>query len=101
MREVNVSMCVIVGLEPCECKDEVEREEAQALAAAMDRSSVSQDMLPHIPGLSRELSETTITIHVQDEVRCFLVLFGYVFCQLTHTMFTFSSSSSSSIFSDV
>jgi len=47
----------------------VEIEEAQALAAAMERSSVNQDQLPHIPGLTRELSEKTVTIHVQDEVR--------------------------------
>jgi len=55
--------------EPCQCKEEVEIEEAQALAAAMERSSVNQDQLPHIPGLTRELSEKTVTIHVQDEVR--------------------------------
>jgi len=46
----------------------VEREEAQALVAAMERSSISQDNLPRIPGLTRELSEKTVTIHVQDEV---------------------------------
>jgi len=58
--------------EPCQCKEEVEREEAQALAAAMERSSVNQDKLPHIPGLTRELGEKTVTIHVQDEVRTIL-----------------------------
>jgi len=54
--------------EPCQCKEEVEREEAQALAAAMERSSVNEDCLPHIPGLSRQITEKTVTIHVQDEV---------------------------------
>jgi len=70
--------------EPCQCKEEVEREEAQALVAAMERSSVSQDSLPHIPGLTRELSEKTVTIHVQDEVGnvlhllCIDILFKFI-----------------------
>jgi len=54
--------------ELCQCKEEVEKEEAQALVAAMERSYLRQDCLPCIPGLTRELSEKTITIHVQDEV---------------------------------
>ncbi|XP_023933616.1 mitogen-activated protein kinase kinase kinase 1-like [Lingula anatina] len=51
--------------DPCYCKEEVEIEEAQALAAAMEASTKQED-LPIIPQLgSREKDE--ITIHIQDE----------------------------------
>jgi len=74
-----LDVACLLASEPCQCKEEVEREEAQALAAAMERSSISQDNLPHIPGLTRELSEKTITIHVQDEVKNVLMLYSGVF----------------------
>jgi len=70
-----ISVICNVDLEPCQCKEEVEIEEAQALVAAMERSSLTQDRLPHIPGLSRELSEKKVDIHVQDEVRTVVWLF--------------------------
>lgn len=50
----------------CHCKDEVEMEEALALAKAMELSSVQLD-LPKVPGLSVRLQEETITIHVQHD----------------------------------
>lgn len=46
----------------------MEIEEAKALAAALERSTLAQDALPYIPGLSREVSETAVTIYKQDEV---------------------------------
>ena len=55
--------------ENCHCKEEVEIEEAQALVAALERSSLAQDALPYVPGLSREPSEASVTVYIQDEVR--------------------------------
>ncbi len=55
--------------EDCHCKEEVEKEEAQALAAALEQSDLQQGKLPHVPGLSREKDEETLVIHIQDEVR--------------------------------
>lgn len=52
----------------CHCKEEVEKEEAEALAEALERSDLPQDALPHVPGLSRLKSESTLTIHLQDQV---------------------------------
>lgn len=54
----------------CPCKDEVELEEAIALAKAMALSD-EQPSLPMVPGLSSRLEEETITIHVQpDQIVC-------------------------------
>ncbi len=47
----------------------MEKEEAQALAAALEQSDLQQGKLPHVPGLSREKDEETLVIHIQDEVR--------------------------------
>ena len=52
----------------CYCKEEVEKEEAQALVAAMEQSNVQQGHLPYVPGLSKEKEDETLTIHIQDEV---------------------------------
>lgn len=52
--------------ETCGCKEEVEKEEAQALAAAMAQSDYNQLPLPFIPGLSKEAGTSTVTIRVQD-----------------------------------
>jgi hypothetical protein len=54
--------------ENCHCKEEVEIEEAKALVAALERSTLAQDALPYIPGLSRDPSEKSLTIYIQDEV---------------------------------
>ena len=50
----------------CHCKDEVELEEAIALAKAMELST-EQSALPHVPGLSARRKEETITIHIQPD----------------------------------
>lgn len=50
----------------CHCKDEVELEEAIALARAMELST-EQSALPHVPGLSARRQEETITIHIQAD----------------------------------
>ncbi|XP_067935526.1 mitogen-activated protein kinase kinase kinase 1-like isoform X2 [Watersipora subatra] len=50
----------------CHCKDEVELEEAIALAKAMEISQ-HQIALPQVPGLSTRRQEETITIHVQPD----------------------------------
>ncbi len=57
--------------EECHCKEEVEKEEAQALVAALEQSDIQQGRLPFVPGLSKEKDEETLTIHIQDEVSCF------------------------------
>ena len=51
----------------CPCKEEVEKEEAQALAKALEESE-KQASLPLVPGLSSNNDDDTITIHVQDVV---------------------------------
>ncbi len=53
----------------CPCKEEVEREEAQALVEALERSTLAQEALPFVPGLSRPDKEEVLTIHIQDMVR--------------------------------
>lgn len=53
-------------LENCHCKDEVELEEAIALAKAMEISR-DQTELPQVPGLSTKREEETITIHIQQD----------------------------------
>jgi mitogen-activated protein kinase kinase kinase 1 len=53
--------------ESCPCKEEVEKEEAQALVAAMEQSSLQQNELPYVPGLSRQDEEQTLTIHIQED----------------------------------
>lgn len=50
----------------CHCKDEVELEEAIALARAMQLSD-EQTALPLVPGLSARRQEETITIHIQAD----------------------------------
>ena len=52
----------------CHCKEEVEKEEAQALVAALEQSNIQQGILPYVPGLSKEKDDETLTIHIQDEV---------------------------------
>ena len=56
----------------------MEKEEAQALVAALEQSNLQQGHLPYVPGLSKEKDDETLTIHIQDEVRIliFLVNFG-------------------------
>ena len=54
--------------ESCHCKEEVEKEEAEALVEALEQSSQRQLSLPFIPGLSRNDSQETIVIRVQEEV---------------------------------
>ena len=56
----------------------MEKEEAQALVAALEQSNLQQGPLPYVPGLSKEKDDETLTIHIQDEVRIlkFLVNFG-------------------------
>jgi hypothetical protein len=55
--------------ENCHCKEEIEKEEAEALAAALAKSSLKQDALPHVPGLSQtESQQETLTIHIHGEV---------------------------------
>lgn len=62
------------GDDGCHCKEEVEKEEAEALVEALERSDLPQDELPHVPGLSRGKSDSTLTIHMQDQVWfCFLL----------------------------
>ena len=51
----------------CPCKEEVEREEAQALVAALERSELLQNPLPYIPGLSGQSPDAAITIRVQED----------------------------------
>ncbi|KAL8586779.1 hypothetical protein ACOMHN_061292 [Nucella lapillus] len=52
----------------CACKEEVEREEAEALAKAMEVSEV-QTPIPVVPGLTPTTREEVITIRIQpDEV---------------------------------
>ena len=62
--------------EDCQCKEEVEKEEAQALVAALEQSTGSQAKLPFVPGLSPEEDET-LTIHVQQDV-------SWVLCTVRH-----------------
>ena len=52
----------------CHCIEEVEAEEAKALAQALEASTSRQAMLPFIPGLSRMEGQETVVIRVQDEV---------------------------------
>jgi hypothetical protein len=68
---------VTAGYEQCHCKDEVDREEAEALATALDQSSLEQSQLPHIPGLS----SPSDTVHIHQAVS-----------QLTHMLFYFTKS---------
>ena len=51
----------------CPCKEEVEKEEATALAQAIERSFAQQVALPHVPGLTSEESEV-LTIRCEEEV---------------------------------
>ena len=53
----------------------MEKEEAQALVAALEQSNLQQGHLPYVPGLSKEKDDETLTIHIQDEVRI-LIYFG-------------------------
>lgn len=63
------------------CKEEVELEEALALAKALDVSS-KQDPTPVVPGLTPTDREEVITIRIQPEVGesfdqwCLMILFG-------------------------
>lgn len=51
----------------CPCKEEVEREEALALAKAMEVSTLDPPK-PIIPGLTPTDREEVITIRIQPEV---------------------------------
>lgn len=53
--------------EECPCKEEVEREEALALAKAMEVSALDPPK-PIIPGLTPTDREEVITIRIQPEV---------------------------------
>ena len=52
----------------------MEKEEAQALVAALEQSNLQQGHLPYVPGLSKEKDDETLTIHIQDEVRILICL---------------------------
>ncbi|ELU13287.1 hypothetical protein CAPTEDRAFT_184398 [Capitella teleta] len=55
--------------ENCHCKEEIEKEEAEALAEALAKSTLKQDALPHVPGLSQtESQQETLTIRIHEEV---------------------------------
>ncbi|XP_019645243.1 PREDICTED: mitogen-activated protein kinase kinase kinase 1-like [Branchiostoma belcheri] len=49
------------------CKEQVEVEEAQALAVAMEMSTLPQQALPRVPGLTRRTEEKELIIHVQPK----------------------------------
>ncbi|XP_059155208.1 mitogen-activated protein kinase kinase kinase 1-like isoform X2 [Physella acuta] len=51
------------------CKEEVEREEAEALAKALDVSE-RQDPCPVVPGLTPTAREEVITIRIQPDSQC-------------------------------
>ena len=70
--------------ELCPCKEEVEKEEAEALAEALKRSELRQDTLPFVPGLSRGRSEETLAIHVQDQVSDCLGILEFNGCLALH-----------------
>ena len=53
--------------QPCVCKEEVEREEALALAKAMEVSAVDPPK-PIVPGLTPTDREEVITIKIQPDV---------------------------------
>lgn len=55
----------------CPCKEEVEREEALALAKAMEVSALDPPK-PIIPGLTPTDREEVITIRIQPEVLRYL-----------------------------
>lgn len=58
----------------CLCKEEVEREEALALAKAMEVSSRDPPK-PIVPGLTPMDTEQVITIRIQPDVRYTIYIF--------------------------
>lgn len=57
--------------ESCLCKEEIEKEEAIALAKALEVSSLDPPK-PRIPGLTPTEREEVITIRIQPDVRILL-----------------------------
>ena len=57
----------------CYCKEEVEKEEAIALARAMEISSQDPPK-PFVPGLTPMDQEEVITVQIQPDVCCILCI---------------------------
>ena len=74
--------------EECPCKEEVEKEEALALAKAMEVSSVDPPK-PFVPGLTPLDQEEVITIRIQPDVSMTWVNAGFMSFEMvdhyTHT----------------
>lgn len=71
---INMQLYIYYILEQddeCPCKEEVEREEALALAKAMEVSALDPPK-PIIPGLTPTDREEVITIRIQPEVLRYL-----------------------------
>lgn len=62
--------------EDCHCKEEVEKEEALALAKAMEISS-NDTPKPIVPGLTPLDQEEVITIRIQPDVGFIVIFFSH------------------------